>query len=105
MLSFYANRADRLYLFWNGPCDPGADGLFHDWDHASDWNMCPGLYCAGWNGGRYLDGSGSGNTHDRRGPAYHYPDPGRYAGRGRSEERRVGKECVSTCRSGWSPDI
>src|SRR3546814_7534764 len=25
------------------------------------------------------------------------PDPGR------SEERRVGKECVSTCRSRWSP--
>src|SRR3546814_3917037 len=25
----------------------------------------------------------------------------RYAGR--SEERRVGKECVSTCRSQWSP--
>src|SRR3546814_8421482 len=25
------------------------------------------------------------------------------AGRGRSEERRVGKECVSTCRSRWSP--
>src|SRR3546814_10988428 len=23
--------------------------------------------------------------------------------RERSEERRVGKECVSTCRSGWSP--
>src|SRR3546814_11901119 len=23
--------------------------------------------------------------------------------RGRSEERRVGKECVSTCRSRWSP--
>src|SRR3546814_8241496 len=22
----------------------------------------------------------------------------------RSEERRVGKECVSTCRSGWLPD-
>src|SRR3546814_15914896 len=22
----------------------------------------------------------------------------------RSEERRVGKECVSTCRSRWSPD-
>src|SRR3546814_17125640 len=21
-----------------------------------------------------------------------------------SEERRVGKECVSTCRSGWSPE-
>src|SRR3546814_16979261 len=26
----------------------------------------------------------------------------RYA---RSEERRVGKECVSTCRSRWSPDL
>src|SRR3546814_2410796 len=24
--------------------------------------------------------------------------------RDRSEERRVGKECVSTCRSRWSPD-
>src|SRR3546814_5556728 len=24
--------------------------------------------------------------------------------RERSEERRVGKECVSTCRSRWSPD-
>src|SRR3546814_2431885 len=26
-----------------------------------------------------------------------------YASLGRSEERRVGKECVSTCRSRWSP--
>src|SRR3546814_4535562 len=26
-----------------------------------------------------------------------------FATRIRSEERRVGKECVSTCRSGWSP--
>src|SRR3546814_20842350 len=25
------------------------------------------------------------------------------AAQGRSEERRVGKECVSTCRSRWSP--
>src|SRR3546814_18260264 len=25
------------------------------------------------------------------------------AGKNRSEERRVGKECVSTCRSRWSP--
>src|SRR3546814_2524050 len=28
---------------------------------------------------------------------------GRRTVRGRSEERRVGKECVSTCRSRWSP--
>src|SRR3546814_19064425 len=26
-----------------------------------------------------------------------------FARTGRSEERRVGKECVSTCRSRWSP--
>src|SRR3546814_3512034 len=28
---------------------------------------------------------------------------GRMPGEPRSEERRVGKECVSTCRSRWSP--
>src|SRR3546814_16472950 len=32
------------------------------------------------------------SSSDLRNPAY-----------GRSEERRVGKECVSTCRSRWSP--
>src|SRR3546814_4268159 len=33
------------------------------------------------------------------------PDGGAHQPRlvGRSEERRVGKECVSTCRSRWSP--
>src|SRR3546814_19679182 len=29
---------------------------------------------------------------------------GLVAGLARSEERRVGKECVSTCSSRWSPD-
>src|SRR3546814_13980470 len=29
--------------------------------------------------------------------------PGRDYRQARSEERRVGKECVSTCRSRWSP--
>src|SRR3546814_13411743 len=28
---------------------------------------------------------------------------GPHGGLGRSEERRVGKECVSTCRTRWSP--
>src|SRR3546814_15232295 len=28
----------------------------------------------------------------------------RHDGKPRSEERRVGKECVRTCRSRWSPD-
>src|SRR3546814_9513026 len=35
-----------------------------------------------------------------------HPAPGRCTGsreRDRSEERRVGKECVSTCRFRWSP--
>src|SRR3546814_1055260 len=45
--------------------------------------------------------------------AHHAPDAADGAGRSdhliparvaiRSEERRVGKECVSTCRSRWSP--
>src|SRR3546814_20576503 len=30
--------------------------------------------------------------------------PGRLFARTRSEERRVGKECVSTCRSRWATD-
>src|SRR3546814_14588090 len=51
-----------------------------------------------------------------RSPTYtlveRYPVPGgealhldlyRIGGAGRSAERRVGKECVSTCRSRWSP--
>src|SRR3546814_16682898 len=34
----------------------------------------------------------------------HGADPlGRAAGKSRTEERRVGKECVSTCRSRWAP--
>src|SRR3546814_13405625 len=32
-----------------------------------------------------------------------HPAPGRLHTWWRSEERRVGKECVSTCRSRWSP--
>src|SRR3546814_18780892 len=31
------------------------------------------------------------------------PSLGRLLQAGRSDERRVGKECVSTCRSRWSP--
>src|SRR3546814_21116833 len=39
--------------------------------------------------------------------AFHMPAfailSGYFSKSGRSEERRVGKECVSTCRSRWSP--
>src|SRR3546814_4358055 len=45
-------------------------------------------------------GFGEYRTHlafmDQIAGTYRYND-------GRSEERRVGKECVSTCRSRWSP--
>src|SRR3546814_1710675 len=45
----------------------------------------------------------SGNTAPHQ-PAWRGDSRGDLAGPGgRSEERRVGKECVSTCRSRWSP--
>src|SRR3546814_18179619 len=37
------------------------------------------------------------DLHFKQGAMPHFPVPTR------SEERRVGKECVSTCRSRWSP--
>src|SRR3546814_15556076 len=44
------------------------------------------------------------NELKRRGGAFSYTRDGveRSDSRRRSEERRVGKECVSTCRSRWS---
>src|SRR3546814_13457501 len=35
---------------------------------------------------------------------YHDGGPLSWSRDGRSEERRVGKECVSTCRARWEPD-
>src|SRR3546814_2356910 len=35
--------------------------------------------------------------------AFEVRHPSYFTGEFRSEERRVGKECVSTCRSRWSP--
>src|SRR3546814_12734459 len=39
----------------------------------------------------------------RAGSAVAFLESGHAAELARSEERRVGKECVSTCRSRWSP--
>src|SRR3546814_15149620 len=51
--------------------------------------------------GRKPDGARHLWHYVERGVDYRLPPaPGRYA---RSEERRVGKECVSPCRSRWSP--
>src|SRR3546814_2386192 len=41
-------------------------------------------------------------ARDCAAPRWDYAPPPLFAGP-RSEERRVGKECVSTCRSRWSP--
>src|SRR3546814_14449329 len=63
--------------------------------------------------GGILSGGGTGHAWhghrmggDRR--RLYSPEPPEIAGGGqpwphRSEERRVGKECVRTCRSRWSP--
>src|SRR3546814_6375083 len=53
-------------------------------------------------GNRLTETDGTGVT-----TAYSYDEENRLLAMGavsfRSEERRVGKECVSTCRSRWSP--
>src|SRR3546814_13169913 len=55
-----------------------------------------------------VDDAAAGDARHRRADRAGRPADGR-DGRpalrpaGRSEERRVGKECVSTCRSRWSP--
>src|SRR3546814_11199410 len=52
------------------------------------------------------DGSDQGVQFALRAQAQRHRILGRAVGDvpvGRSEERRVGKECVSTCRSRWSP--
>src|SRR3546814_18383792 len=55
--------------------------------------------CRGGAGRRVRAGRGRG----RGGVGVVVARDGRRVGAGRSEERRVGKECVSTCRSRWSP--
>src|SRR3546814_19951622 len=58
----------------------------------------------------HLDTARGGEVHDR----VHVTGPAREVDRDdrlgawrndrRTEERRLGKECVSTCRTGWSPN-
>src|SRR3546814_3299805 len=56
------------------------------------------------NGFRLVDrGDGSGVWRERGGRNLKMRDSHPGGQFGRSEERRVGKECVSTCRYRWSP--
>src|SRR3546814_11924030 len=56
-------------------------------------------------GGFATDWAGPSSRHSDPLPAYDAARERRSQQRAaRSEERRVGKECVSTCRSRWSPD-
>src|SRR3546814_10836277 len=52
--------------------------------------------------GPRLEPAGLARIKDYVGQGRSYPT-WVHAARGRSEERRGGKECVSTCRSRWSP--
>src|SRR3546814_5202026 len=62
----------------------------------------------GLGGGAVIDGQPFSGAWGNAGEFGHIPvmpdgKPCSCGNRGRSEERRVGKECVSTCRSRWSP--
>src|SRR3546814_17464903 len=60
----------------------------------------PSSFSWGWSDVRaWCHLLGSVAHHRRSAPPAPHPRPDQC----RSEERRVGKECVSTCRSRWSP--
>src|SRR3546814_15622240 len=56
------------------------------------------------NTGGYVDFRGSRVSGDDQFYRLRAGRYGHYRLDGRSEERRVGKECVSTCRSRWAPE-
>src|SRR3546814_16439965 len=59
---------------------PGGSGSHRALNESTyEWSDNPALHALTWALGRWENGK-------------------------RTEERRVGKECVSTCRSRWSPD-
>src|SRR3546814_5723383 len=75
----------------------------------SDWSsdVCSSDLAGGWIGEQHDIGQ-AGVLHllhgdDRARHLHQRQDAFLHARAARSEERRVGKECVSTCRSRWSP--
>src|SRR3546814_15323584 len=51
----------------------------------------------------YITGNNAKVNHERHVPEARHQELPEPLGGTRSEERRVGKECVSTCRSRWEP--
>src|SRR3546814_13013125 len=98
--------------------DWSSDVCSSDLRHSAHFaRYCPSAFEIG--GGHAQVGIGGERTFDQRVESWIVIEPPpawrqrrlRHSGRGlecvrwvaSSEERRVGKECVSTCRSGWSP--
>src|SRR3546814_2203853 len=70
----------------------------------SDWSsdVCSSDLAGGVQRQRHVDQRERGCADQDDGACDGQP-PTQRGARTRSEERRVGKECVSTCRSRWSP--
>src|SRR3546814_12077449 len=66
------------------------------WRRAGGWLSAWGAVLAMACGGEWLDVTPEIRNAAIQPDAPHWPDIS-------SEERRAGKECVSTCRSRWSP--
>src|SRR3546814_13651754 len=83
-------RSDQVRPLKRQTFDEAADALRVALKHAiGSWSTCFDQILVGISGG--LDSSIVAAALGPRTPHL------------RSEERRVGKECVSTCRSRWSP--
>src|SRR3546814_2086476 len=69
----------------------------------SDWSsdVCSSDLIVGGLSNPSISSPGSSQIEIERGPSARVMPCWR--SQSRSEERRVGKECVSTCRSRWSP--
>src|SRR3546814_8270243 len=102
---------DRQVFFFFFKQNTAYEMLISDWSSdvcSSDLRRTPNPT------GRTSDRRGSRET-SRQGSISPEPVGGGHIGRrqrrglgrrgGRSEERRVGKECVSTCRYRWSPSL
>src|SRR3546814_13126624 len=96
-ISTIARRLDSLGALTRGQRQTGGQNLFDPADNLESIYAKEALHR--WLGLLFtgkLEAVSLGRFQELTGLRIEAPD-------GRSEERRVGKECVSTCRSRWSP--